>query len=1270
MSNAASSPQRQAEADLASLKRVSHRLALTTADKLGQVLNKLLPRLIQRLAENHPKIPQGQIYNEIHLTLMEMLSHTMKRVRQDANVKLPCLALLELLKSNESSPLIWNFGLTFLTMGMPRYTTTSDEVYPMLPLLIELTAQKNLQLSSITNPMIRKQGHQLAHLLLRAIPLLLLVPDQNSNKEEEKQQGQDSNQRNEMYLEETRKLLGDSKVAAPIFDLLLDVLLYQPTTGSIPPPGVAQLGQERLKGGNSTIEKDWGVEMLVNSNHLIKLKLDILNIIAPSRKVFLFGTQNKLIPLVLLVVASGDTSVQVVEHATTLLKIYLDSFRGSNSSNNDDGNDSTTTATSTASNEVYGNPIRLLKELLVLGLGQTRADSLLNSSSQTEDVVIPSLGVSFSVSTTTADPKMSQAILSSKRRPLSENGLSVVFEFCTKILEEVPMLFEIGDDDGVESQTTASMRLRQVRFLSNLFVATISKTLSGSLTTSASGLNKTRGRPYVAAAKLLNTFVVRLCVFYDARCCSGNTEEEDDSSVRQLRALLGQTLQCACQSISPVTLQRVVTNSNTSAGNIAIRDSCYGVVMTLTRSNFAYAKEFYLFNVGKSSNTFVIDTTTLLFKCTTNETETLRPRVVAALDAVLGAHARVFVVDDVSSSSALAATSAGNKEALTNETAPTMVVDNPWMAAPSISSSVVMDGGANDRINSSAKNNKVGVDASTVCQSLLPLLWSASQPHQTKASRVAAARWSSDLIHKLDLCHGAYILCYLAGDTDVTAANIARDGLGLLPTNTQTTEHPNAPFFEVPIFSDFVDTVYEQNADSVTQARKSGSTSQTSITPKFLDFSAQGKATVLRYTLLCLLADLYEGEEYSVDAYVSSLAETLRSFLESEQQGSVAPDLLDEAAICLNSLLGSSQFARKQIVASAHSGMGHKEIEKLATGARSSKARRHFAGCFGKLCEDVSLWVVEDDEDIGVATENNDPSRFERWVESSGIQAALKATLERFDGLKKNHYSTGPIHGTAYLSARCVKAIRRLGTSSGDRSSSSNAAFDWNEIGSLLISISTNLTHSDEVIGNACADALCIAFSYNTADSPLLDPTLVLPLSSILDNVTMALKKFGHGDHTDATRATRIVRASGSCLAASVACDTNMIPESAAALIADVRRKCAQGILNLQASDVMRKDEEILLVAGEALADYADSYSPNSDCWQDAGDWTETHDEAFQRKLAPHDEILYVLLKKCMTVSNPRVRTSTAPLLLAIVARASRRVSSASPMVAFRRNCD
>ena len=112
---------KNAQNDLATIKRVSHKLALTEAGApLMKVLNLLLPRLLQRIGSNHsrtqdlsrryPNVHNNVVtvnndphslerktkalYDAIHAKTVELLSHIIKRVRADSSCQLPCQAIV------------------------------------------------------------------------------------------------------------------------------------------------------------------------------------------------------------------------------------------------------------------------------------------------------------------------------------------------------------------------------------------------------------------------------------------------------------------------------------------------------------------------------------------------------------------------------------------------------------------------------------------------------------------------------------------------------------------------------------------------------------------------------------------------------------------------------------------------------------------------------------------------------------------------------------------------------------------------------------------------------------------------------------------------------------------------------------------------------------------------------------------------------------------------------------------------------------------------
>jgi hypothetical protein len=57
-------------------------------------------------------------------------------------------------------------------------------------------------------------------------------------------------------------------------------------------------------------------------------------------------------------------------------------------------------------------------------------------------------------------------------------------------------------------------------------------------------------------------------------------------------------------------------------------------------------------------------------------------------------------------------------------------------------------------------------------------------------------------------------------------------------------------------------------------------------------------------------------------------------------------------------------------------------------------------------------------------------------------------------------------------------------------------------------------------------------------------------------------------------------------------------------------------------SMAFRKDNEVALVAGEALADYADAISPNNAVWSSsAPDWPGLYSDEFANELPPHQQV-------------------------------------------------
>ncbi len=934
--------RQDAENDLISLSRVSHRLAMVdTTDKLSQVLDKLLPRLLQRIGDNHQLqlVESWDVRARIHAKLVEMLSHTMKRVREDTKCQIPCLGILELLVEPQFTtkpnvdPFTMNLSLAFLTLGLSR----CQELEPLLSGLMVLHGHFSVVEPEklLHSPSTKAQWHQVTHLLFRAMDFIMKSEDMSfkknhsslvstskrlkSNSSEE----QDSTMTQDPLIS-VRALLAQDEVAASAFyDFLLDLLLYQtvPATSSVPPPGMSQAAHDRLKGGASETARDWGAEMAPRSQ-LVQMKCRCLDWFAPSRRwgVFMNTTLGRTRTMALLIAAAGDPTPEVSQRAATYLKQHLDSQR----------------------EESYGDPGILIQELLILCVGASNAQLVL-SKQQSE---VPTLGIHHKVPATNQ-----QAALSLKRRMVSETTFATMVEHVSKILQDVPQIVS-----------------KSVSTIGSLAALACDKTLSQLRT--LSGMSLLQGRQYVSAAQLLNSLVARIA-----------TKTVDDSAPM----LLAKSMAIACNCLSTVVSSNGTSsiNSSGSEGNTSVRDALYGVICSLSRSNLPTEKMTWLFAKGDPvSSILSIETATLLFGCIAAEEETLRPRAVAALDALLGAYCRIINQND---------TKEDEKDTINGAVQP--VVDNPWGEQTS-STDTVMKGDVDNKIKTMPKLE--------LSRLLLPLLWNAAQHSQPKQSRVAASRWASDLLSLLDLVSASHILCCLAGDSDVTAATIARDALNL--GNTTKADEASPP--RVP--ADFAQCIGVLFADN------HAASNNLSSRPNYWEFTPQGRASAVEYLLQCLLHDIYGGDDDAIQTFVSAISASILDAANQARREYLG--LLDICAEALSLCLSTSSLARSLVV-SQNTPLTTITIQQLSLGCNSSKARRLLAESWCHLYLDTLLW------------DNN--------VWSETVEGSLRSCCEIIEGKTS---SVGNKHGAAFLGGACIKVIRRHPTLSASQSMASLAS--------------------------------------------------------------------------------------------------------------------------------------------------------------------------------------------------------------------------------------
>lgn len=281
--------------DLASLNRVFHRLALVdSSEKLTTVLDKLLPRLLLRIGANQASTSPEKA--SIHTKLTEIISHILKRVRDDSKVRLPCGALLDLLTNNGSvvgdgisspsptastdvHPLTFNLTLTFLGVGIQRCSESMALLPPLLALLEG-------------NHLTEQQDQLVSHLLLTSM-------EQQSPTEQ-----------HIPFMKSARSIAGSNT-----FHLFLDVLLYQPGTNpNLPSPGLSGYGQKRLL-SNTSWNQRW-----------LSVQETVLDLIRPSHHNMLLSDSPTV---ALLVVASSSPHHTMSQRASTYLKQVLEASHSS-----------------------------------------------------------------------------------------------------------------------------------------------------------------------------------------------------------------------------------------------------------------------------------------------------------------------------------------------------------------------------------------------------------------------------------------------------------------------------------------------------------------------------------------------------------------------------------------------------------------------------------------------------------------------------------------------------------------------------------------------------------------------------------------------------------------------------------------------------------------------------------------------------------------------------------------------------------------------------
>jgi hypothetical protein len=1008
------------QTELSTLDRVSHRLAMTDAGApLEKVLSLLLPRLLSRIGKNDDAKRENkrgvnkrklagcvndgeggqekldEMYETIHKKLTEMLMHTMKRVRDDRECKLPCGAILELLGGKDSNAFTVNLSLAFLTLGVNRCAPA--DCLDLLPGLLEYleslllgnTEQVGQEttlsvgVGHLIDPSRKMRYSQTYHLILRCLEKISHNPVESAaarramkSESTASSQTADGASTSVSSLTKTKDLLISRPIlAAALFDLFFDIFVYAPvaTTSSLIPNGMSTFGYNCLAAGAASEKsgcKSWKEEFATRTM-LKELKLKFLYLIAPCRRfaIFLHDDTSDVTTtdaaaiseqmaglgisrtVALMVLLCGDTDLDVKSKADSYLKAHMDTFRGKGVKDS---------AFNSTNDPLLGNQVALASSLLVYAIGGVSSTSVMKdvftgyTSQVASSVAATRLGLVYD--TNYEDSVQQKAVLSLYRMKLSDVNITPVVKFVAKMLEDSPKLFNVMDMANSEADVAAfCIGSLSIRIFQDLWRP------------GASGASAVE-----AATSLLNALCLRLTLFYESRPSS------------RIKSLLAQSMSLACSVLTPTSSGESTSSSNGTrvvTVQIEIRDRVYGVICTLARSiRFSIDETYALFDCGSETNaeSFTsISTAELLFGCAKNETDALRPRATSALDALLAAYVRVVKVQ---------------LEKLKNSEPEVVqaVPSNPWASSATPSQST------------GQKKNKC-FSSDCLSRALLPLLWSAARRGQTKSSRLSAARWTEELLLLLDCVSATHLLCFLCGDDDSSVAMVSKKALGIDSTLGEdislTSLITNAKADRGVEFSQLADVVLSKQTSS--------------SMPTYDGFNARAQSASLRFLVQLLLGESsFYGDEKLTD-YVSTILKTL-SMYKNRPLTRDETDLLDECSICLAGCTSSSNEARRVVL--SH---GFEDIADEAVTSKSSKARRNFSDVMRALYEDQTLW-----------SEKNSELSIAEWLGKSGLVERAQLCRDKLEAIvSQSSFVLGEVHGAAFLGSSCVRAFRLAASS-------------------------------------------------------------------------------------------------------------------------------------------------------------------------------------------------------------------------------------------------
>jgi hypothetical protein len=293
--------------------------------------------------------------------------------------------------------------------------------------------------------------------------------------------------------------------------------------------------------------------------------------------------------------------------------------------------------------------------------------------------------------------------------------------------------------------------------------------------------------------------------------------------------------------------------------------------------------------------------------------------------------------------------------------------------------------------------------------------------------------------------------------------------------------------------------------------------------------------------------------------------------------------------------------------------IGVKDIQSLTLTAISAQTRRQLADSFLQVMNDVKSSGGNWAELVSGALEG-----------SFGVlrRQPLKASIE--------------LHGAALLGGTCVHLCRV-------HPEMVTIEQSWGLVKKILTRLGEGLMDADDSIGNVFADAIALAASGHSGAGTL--DRLRIGWVSVVRDLTKSLNKFGNGDRVNAPRSSKVVEPTGLVLGV-----VTPAPEED---VVGARLECTDALFKLLGSDAFRKDEEIALAVGEALAVFSQAQMDAAITMNDVLPWPDGMDEDFAKKSSPPVHVLFSLLRLARTTRNNHKRRSCAAALFAVVASAT-----------------